>query len=437
MYNRLSNFDSETRRMLIAGKDTSTRLRDTDYKNLAPRVGLAYSPGRNIVLRAGYGIGFIDPLGAGSALNSNQFNIPFYFRDNITQFPFTAPQYTLSSRLPELVVPSPAAPTGDQRYLVPGDRNQYSQSWSFSAQHAINPSLVFETAYVGSSGVRLLTTANINAAAPGTTDPVTRRPFGPTLGEVRAISNSAHSTYHGWQTKVEQRFSHGLFFLASYTWSKSIDNQSTGTDDAAASGQSPQDFRNAALDRGLSSFDRTHRFVSSAVWEIPFLRGRGRSIGFAQQAARAVLGGWQLSGILEMQTGAPFSVLMPCATIGAEGNNCRPNRIGSGELPEAQRSINSWFDKSAFVVPNLRAFGSAGRNILRGPNASNVDFMLAKSLTLPGNDVRRLQLRGEFFNAFNHTNFGLPIRATDSPAIGSITSAAPARVIQLGVRLEF
>src|SRR5262249_28418631 len=162
-------------------------------------------------------------------------------------------------------------------------------------------------AYVGTSGTRLLMTSNINAALPGATDPVARRPFGPALGEVRQFSDGAHSTYHGWQSRIEKRFSHGLYFLGSYTWSKSIDNQSNGTDDSAASGQSPQDPRNPSLDRGLSSFDRTHRFAGSAVWEIPLARGN------------RYLGGWQVSGIFVAQSGTPFSVLMPCAAINAEG----------------------------------------------------------------------------------------------------------------------
>jgi hypothetical protein len=387
------------------------------------------------VIRAGYGIGYIDPWGSASALNSNEFNIPFYFRDNITQFPFSPPKYLLSSRLPDLTVPSPTAPTGDQRYLVPNDRNQYSQTWSLSVQHAFNNSVVFETAYVGTSGVRLLTTANLNAAPPGTTDPVARRPFGSALGEVRAFSNSAHSTYHGWQSKLERRFSRGLYFLASYTWSKSIDNQSTGTDDSAAGGQSPQNPRNPSLDRGLSSFDRTHRFVASAVWEIP--HGRWFADGALQRLTSSLLGGWQLSGTVDLQTGAPFSVVMPCAAINAEGNNCRPNRIASGELPADQRSIAAWFDKTAFAIPLPKAYGTAGRNILRAPGSSNLDLMIARSFHWGGSETRRLQVRSEFFNALNHTNFGMPVHSTDSPALGSITSAGSARVIQLGVRMEF
>ena len=157
-HNRLSNFDPSTRTVLIAGVNTSSTLRNTDYKDLAPRIGLAYAPGtgQKFVIRAGYGIGFVDPVGSAGVLNSQEFNIPFYFRSNITEFPFTAPTYLLSHPLPALTVPSPTAPTGDQRYLVPNDRNQYSQTWTLSLQRAINVSSMIEVAYVGTSGNRLL-----------------------------------------------------------------------------------------------------------------------------------------------------------------------------------------------------------------------------------------------------------------------------------------
>jgi hypothetical protein len=150
-----------------------------------------------------------------------------------------------------------------------------------------------------------------------------------------------------------------------------------------------------------------------------------------------VLGGWQLSGILGAQSGSPFSVLIPCATINAEGNNCRPNRARSGALPSDQRSISRWFDVTAFAIPSPEAYGNAGRNILRGPGSTNIDLALSKSFRWEGAETRRLQIRSEFFNALNHTNLGLPIHSMDSPAVGTITSAAPARVIQIGARLEF
>jgi hypothetical protein len=390
----------------------------------------------NTVIRAGYGVGFVDPIGGASVLNSTEFNIPFYFRDNITQFPFLAPQYTLSSLLPTLVVPPASSPTGDQRYLTPNDRNQYSQTWSVGIQRAITPSLMLETVYVGTRGSRLLTTSNINAAPPGPTNPAARRPFGPALGEVREIGNRAQSIYHGLQTKVEKRFSSGLYFLGSYTWSKSLDNQSNGTDDSAAGGQYPQDPANPDLDRGLSSFDRTHRLVGSAVWEIPFGRGRSGKSGAAMLLYGA-LGGWQLSGTVEAQSGTPFSVLIPCAAINAEGNNCRPDRLRDGALPSDMRSITRWFDTTAFAIPSPQRYGNAGRNILRGPGSANLDVAFAKSFPWGAADSRRWQVRAELFNALNHTNFGLPVHSMDSPAFGTIAAAGPARVIQIGARLEF
>jgi hypothetical protein len=152
---------------------------------------------------------------------------------------------------------------------------------------------------------------------------------------------------------------------------------------------------------------------------------------------RGFLGGWQLSGVFTAETGTPFSVVMPCAAVNSEGNNCRPNQIASGELPADQRSVSEWFNTAAFVVPSPQAYGNAGRNILRGPGTMNLDAALSKSFSWGKIETRRTQIRSEFFNATNHTNLGIPQNSTDSPALGTITSAAPARVIQLGVRLEF
>jgi len=442
MHNRLSNFDPATGTMLIAGQNTSERLVNTDYKDVAPRVGLAWALGSDsrTVVRAGYGIGFIDPYGSAGILNSNEFNAPFYYVNNITLFPYTAPTYTLSGGLPALVVPPATAPTGNQRYIVPTDGNQYSQTWTAGVQRALSLSAMLEISYVGTSGNRLLTANNINAALPGTTSPTTRQPYGPALGTIVELSNSAHSIYHGLQTKLERRFSRGLYVLGSYTWSKSIDDQSNGTDNAIASGEYPQNPLNPGLDRGLSSFDRTHVFVGNAVWEIPLARG-ARGSG-AAAAARSVLSHWQLSGIFTAETGTPFSVLMNCADVNAEGNNCRPNRLASGALPVGEQSIAEWFNTAAFAIPSPQAYGSAGRNILRGPGTINLDLGLSKSIpwgreTAGKPDKSRLQLRAEFFNALNHTNFGLPQNSIDSPSFGAITSAAPAREIQVGARLEF
>lgn len=436
-YNRLSNFDPSTGTILVAGQNTNPRLRNTDYGDIAPRIGLAWTLGRDAktVLRAGYGIGYIDPVGAAGLLNSTEFNIPFYYLANTLEFPFAPPTRTLSQGLPALTMPSVNAPSGNQRYLAPTDRNQYSQTWSFGIQRALTRSLMLETEYVGTSGVRLLSTSNINAAPPGSTNPATRQPYGPALGTVEEIGNSAHSSYNGLQTKIEQRFSRGLSFLASYTWSKSIDNQSNGTDDSASAGQFPQNPNDLGAERGLSSFDRTHVLTGSWLWAIPFASRAGSTRWSA--LLHGVAGGWQLSSVFQVSSGPPFSVLIQCADVNAEGNNCRPNRVENGTLPSNQQSSNEWFNPAAFAIPSPAAYGNAGRNILRAPGSATMDAALAKSFYLGSSETRRLQLRWEVFNSLNHTNLGVPVNSLDSPAVGSIVAAAPARVIQLGARLQF
>jgi hypothetical protein len=154
-------------------------------------------------------------------------------------------------------------------------------------------------------------------------------------------------------------------------------------------------------------------------------------------AANSLVSGWQLSGIFVAQTGAPFSILMSCADVNAQGNNCRPNRLASGELPAGGGSIGKWFDTAAFAVPFPQAFGNAGRNILRGPATNTFDLGLSRSFAWGKIETRRLQVRAEFFNALNHTNFGLPVNSIDSPSFGTIASSARAREIQLGARVEF
>lgn len=426
MHNRLSNFDPATGAMLLAGINVDPHLVQTDYHDAAPRVGLAWSPGGSTVLRAGYGIGFVDPLGGEGALNSNEFNLPFYYVSNFTQFPFTRQTTTLSKGLPALAIPSPSAPTGNQRYIDPLERNAYSQTWSLGVQRALGRTLMAEIDYVGTSGTGLLTAANINAALPGSTNPVGRQPYGPALGEIRELSDSAHSIYHGLQSKLEQRFSRGLYFVASYTWSKAIDNQSNGTDNVVASGQYPQDPRNSSLDRGLSSFDVAQRFAGSFVWELPL--GRGRYGSNLPGPVSSLIGGWQVSGIFTAQSGSPFSVMMACADVNAQGNDCRPDRIASGALPGGSQSIAEWFNRAAFAIPSAPAYGNAGRNILPGPGLQNLDFSLSRSFRWDDNEARRLQIRGEFFNSLNHTNFGLPVNSFDSPAFASIRTAAPGQI---------
>ena len=436
MHDRLSNFDPATRTMLIAGVNTNPHLVNTDFRNLAPRVGLAYA--LRFVDRDSRRLRDRFCRSAGRSGSAEQQRI---------QHSLLLPQqhHAVSVYTAHLHAQQPAACPGDSFALGPHRQSALSGPRRTKPVFAdLESQRAARLQHLPDGGSGLCRHQRQPAAdcfqyqcrAAGRHQSRTRQPFGPALGEIRALSNSAHSTYHGLQSRVEKRFSDGLYFLGSYTWSKSIDNQSNGTDTASASGQYPQDSRNPGADRGLSSFDRTHRFVGSAVWAIPI--GRGRTFGSTlPAAANSLVSGWQLSGIFVAQTGSPFSILMSCADVNAQGNNCRPNRLASGELPADGRSIGKWFDTAAFAIPFPQAYGNAGRNILRGPGTNTFDLGLSRSFAWGKIETRRLQIRSEFFNALNHTNFGLPVNSIDSPSFGTIASSARAREIQLGARVEF
>src|SRR5260370_15027244 len=149
---------------------------------------------------------------------------------------------------------------------------------------------------------------------------------------------------------------------------------------------------NASLNYGLAQSDQTHRFVAAYVYEIPV--GNGRALLNQGRIVNAVLGGWQTSGALTANTGAPFTVLVGGPNLtGSLGGNVYPDRVGQGALSADRRSLNHWFDTSAFVDPQPYRFGTAGRNILRGPGYGAFDLGLMKDFHLPVTEQARLQVR--------------------------------------------
>jgi hypothetical protein len=250
--------------------------------------------------------------------------------------------------------------------------------------------------------------------------------------------------------KVERRFQNGLTFIASYTYGKaltdSVDHLSTsGTGNGVDVGafREPQNPANRRLEYGPSEFDINHRFVLSGVWQLPF--GRGRSYGRDwSRPVDLLLGGWEFSPIFTAQTGLPLTMNQPIVVnIGGE-RRARPNRVADGNLPEDQRTVDRYFDTNAFVplaanvgqpgfVPN-QIFGNSGVGVVRGPNYVNLDFNAAKTFTIT--ERFSAQLRGEFFNAFNHTNLGVP-GVTTGAGFGQIVRTYDSRIIQFGLKLRF
>ena len=258
------------------------------------------------------------------------------------------------------------------------------------------------------------------------------------------MENRVDSSYNSLQLRLEKRFTHGLTGNISYTLGEAL---SGAPDHISTSGggagidtgvfREPQDGNNLRAEYGPSEFDVRHRFVASYIWELPFGRGRRWGNGWGR-AMDLAFGGWQVTGIHVLQSGLALTATLAGANVVNLGGErrARPNLVGDPELPESERTLARWFNTdafAAFAVP--QAFGNAGVGIMRGPGVANFDFTFAKNFQVT--DRRYFQFRTEVFNAFNHPNFGPPNIARDSSGFGQILSAAPARIIQFGVKFYF
>jgi hypothetical protein len=225
----------------------------------------------------------------------------------------------------------------------------------------------------------------------------------------------------------------GLSLLGAYTFGKSIDNAS-GIFSSTGDPNYPQNSFNMAAERGRSGFDVRHRFSLSYSYELPFGKNQ-------KGAAKALLDGWQTFGVITLQTGRPFTVaLLPefdnsntgISNLGFLGND-RPNLVGQVRLDKP--TVERWFNTAAFAVPAFGNFGNSGRNIVDGDGYQNVNFSLLKNT--PIKESVTVQFRAEFFNLFNHPNFGLPDNFVGSPSFGRVLSAESPRRIQFGVKLIY
>jgi outer membrane receptor protein involved in Fe transport len=392
---------------------------EPDRNNWAPRIGLAWRPGQGgTVVRAGYGMYYDQgALATGEGLH---FNAPYF--DFKLYFPLAQLPLTLYDPFPQnFPVALPSSALTFQRNL----RTAYTQHWSFSLQREIGSSRVVEIAYAGSKGTKLLGGRDLNQPAPSAQQP-NPRPV-PQFADITVLESRGNSNYNALQVRFQQNLRRGLAALASYTWSKSID-EGSGFFSSAGDPNYPQDSRHPNLERGLSNFDMRHRLSLSYSWDLPIGRGRLR-------------GGWQTFGIWTFQSGRPFTVaLLPnldnsntgIATLGFGANN-RPNVLRNPELPGP--TPDRWFDTTAFALPPFGSFGNAGRNILTGPGYQNINVSLVKNITL--SERAAVQFRAEAFNFLNHTNFDLPDNFFGSPTFGKIQSAQSPRRIQLGLKLLF
>ena len=394
----------------------------------SPRFGFSWKlPGKSeTVLRGGYGI-FLNQW-AYSVQQALARNLPFFLLKNISVASDTpVPNFTTRN-----VLTSNAIGTIGGNNVDHGFRIEYAATVNLSLQHQLTPTTVVEFSYVGSNIQGADSSTIRNVPLPGSGPIAPRRPV-PALSAFNSLRWDGYSSYHAGTARIEKRLSKAFSFSANYTFSKSIDDAS---DPGSTANETNlyQDVRNRAAERARSSFDHQHRFVASGIYELPF--GEGKRYLNRTGILPALAGGWKVTAIASVEGGAPFTVndQTDRANIG-QGPAQRPNCLRDPNLSSGQRTIDRYFDTSAFSQAAFGTFGDCGRNIVNGPGFK--DFDLAAMKLIQFKESRRLELRLETFNLFNATNFDLPNRFAFTPNFGKIFSAGPSRQIQLGMKFSF
>jgi hypothetical protein len=436
----------------------------TDKNNFAPRVGFAYrlTDSDNLVLRGGYGIYYDRP--STRLINTQLFNYPYLgigvgllapgvFRTFANPFISLPPPgaFPVADTVPSPLNPlSPLGVPISGLFIDPNMKTPYVQQYNINLQYEFVKNWLLEVGYVGSKGTKLLQTVTLNQAsynpATGLFNPP---PFGAFVsanrnvtGGLQQVRSNGNSNYDSLQLSVTKRFSQGLQLLSAYTYGKSVDTYSgTGLNEITTV---PGDQLDLNTNRSPSDFDRRHRFVTSFVYDLPKLKSDSRLM-------RALFNNFQLSGIVTLQTGTPFSIIESNGTSVIQRANFAPGFSGSLDGTGSTDPQNLYFNTAAFTRSTLflvgttrnpafdpnAPYGNTGRNLIYGPGQKNVDFSIVKFL--PFTERLRGEFRTEFFNIFNFVNFANPGNNILVPStFGRITSTSSGpRVIQFAFKLNF
>lgn len=434
---RLTVFDEKTGQEVPASQQAQLGLINPDNNDFGPRFGFAWQPFHtsSTVVRGGYGV-YYDV----KAINERNFSLgaelKFQQIVDIALLAGMPPAVSWDNLWPPLTGGASLGTLSDD----PRARTPYVQQYSFGIERSLAHDMIVEVDYVGSVGRKLNLRVDINQATLPTVlgQPLqSRRPY-PSFSSVLMSKDLGTSNYNSLQARLEKRFSHNLSFLAAYTYMRSLDTGSSTNDLANPNAGSPQNVRNMKAEYGVSSFNQPQRLTFTSIYQLPFGSGQ-RYLSTLPKGFNAAVKGWQLNTILTIATGQPFTVQVPSQDreqIGTFlGGTQRANCIGQGNLPRSQRTANLWFNTIAFQVAPLGTFGNCARNTVTGPGTNNWDLSLFKNT--PITEKTSLQFRAEFFNAWNHPQFGIPIFDPTAQAFGRINSFGPARQIQFALKLLF
>ncbi|MBI3683041.1 MAG: TonB-dependent receptor [Acidobacteria bacterium] len=381
-----------------------------------PRLGLAYALNSRTTIRSGVGM-FANRtmINRDTALGGNA---PFQPQQTVINGRVDTPSGATKREFPFTMT------IQDPVFKIP-----VAWNWNVMVARELPASLAVEIGYVGRRGIHNQRKRNINQLQPGTVqanpgvNPNFLRPY-LGMGIIGISENSGISQYNGLQMSLERRFSTGLQFGVAYTLAKSTDNSSDLTDTL------PNAYDDRAY-KGTADLDRRHVLILNYIYELPFLKG-GSSV------ARRLLGNWEISGISQFQSGAPFSVrnATDVAGVGAGSGNQFWDLAGDPSIERTPFTTSAvWFNKAAFARPANGVFGKQPRNLLYNPGFWSWDLGVRKNI--PTTESQRLQLRFEFFNLLNHPNWGGANANPTSGSFGLVTGKSGNRTIQLAVKYIF
>ncbi len=450
-------FNNGVPSVFVGGQNGYPRgLMYANTHNFAPRLGIAKNlPHYGVVVHASYGI-FYTPVDLNTWCNQRH-NVPYVFPETQQADNFTPPAALYNSGLnfgtPVLGAGTLTPTTVSFTAFDPHAPAQYIQQWNTSLQKAIGSRASIELGYLGARGYHLQRSHLINNAPPGPGPLGPRRPYKTLtfipdttlqpssaqaviqsqtfpVSTINLLENTARSWYDAGYVNVRQRYSHGLSFLANYTFAKNLTNAPdfrSPMDESAI----PQNGNDLNAEKGPGC-DVRHRVALSLVYDVPGLK--------RSAVLRTVTSNWNLSSVYQVQSGMPFTISVfgdtaNSGTVLGE-NPIRANYTGAPIFGSGTHTAEEWFNPAAFATPAAYTFGNVGRNSVYGPGMQTLDLALSRTFSLT--ERTRFQFRAEAFNALNHTNLGTPNRYVNEPQFGTITMAmTPGRELQMSARVSF
>lgn len=426
-----ANWNFERHAMDFAGVDIPRRILPLDANNYGPRLGLAYNPSwsRKTVFRGGFGIAYGNFRQYESGL---QHFHPPYVNENFLGNDVPSPSFTTADLWdPPITETEGVDFSGTTVNYLRDKVMPLFYQWNFNIQHELARNLMLQVGYVGNKGSNLPNRYDANQASQfDPANPRTiqeRRPY-QRVGFVSANTSRTYSNYNGLDVRLERRFSGGLSLLGTYTWMRQLgirshDNYTVMLIDNIRHNYGPE--------------GAPHRSIVSWVYELPFGPGRAFLGGTGSVLGR-IIGGWQVNGIASMRSGNFLGTRSSVSNgVGSRAGNKADATGQPANLPPGQRTTARWFNTDAFVDPPFTRYGNAGEGVIAGPGGVNFDISVFKNTQI--SEGTRLQFRCEMFNAFNSVNLNNPSTnvSTKGSQFGTISGAADARIIQLGLKVIF